>query len=343
MSQLPTKNLELNKKRWHRLIMVSFIIVTIAWIALAISISDWYFRIQTFFNIFIGVIIWLTITNLVYYEWIVYVITGEYWNSFYRKTKSYYNKLAVEKRKKIIKIIGIYIGWLIIIKLIIFPIVSNYFSDIGNSIYDNANQRRIDWWEYITTKEKNKVQKYCNISVFMNKSSKTLRCLWNLTYINDSFYAAESYYQDALNHNPNLEDKIKIMIDMAWAQHMNKDDYSAKNTLKNLIPLINDENTDYYNFVSLKLYMYLWELADNYNDARQAFYKAESFAKTDLEKYIYYYIQAGKLSNLWYYAMALQLISEMRRDIWTRMTAKQITDTVTLESEIKGNYSNQME
>lgn len=340
MNKVTTDDLDLKKKWWHRLIMVLFVIFTIFWIIIAIVSSDWdYAWRSTFFNVLIGILVWLIVTNLIYYEWMIYIITGEHWNSFFRKWKKHYNKLTIEKRRKLLKIVWICVGWLLTIKLIICPIVSNIFSSIGNNILYTANEEYKNWWDDITVQEKNKAKTYCKIWKFFDKSAKNLMCFWDLAYYNDSYYESVSYYKEALNFNPNLKDKIDIMITLGWAQMFNKETYSAKSTLEAAIPLLVDVDkyADYYNPYFVRIYIGLWLLSDKYSDAMSACMKALPFAKTHYYKWMFYFNKARIQEFFWYYYDALQTLAEMRETVTLNSLEKQ--DVTALETEIKGKYS----
>ena len=325
----------LNKFRRHRLIKVLFVIITGILVIFFAFTSER--ELLSLLLIIFVTIIRLIIANLIYHEWIVYIITGNAWNSVYRKLKIYYKKLSPERRNKIIKIVGICIWVLIIIKLIILPIFSNIVSNIGNNILYTANERYKKWWEDITIQEKNKAGNYCSLWMFMKKTSKNFMCLWDLAYYNDSYYEAESYYEDALNSNPKLKDKIDIMIHLWRSQMTNKENYLAKSTLEDTIPLMTDKYADYYDSAFVRIYIGLWLLSDNYTDAISAFIKAEPFAKTNYYKWMFYYHKVRILDFFWYYYDALNVISNMRAAVTLNPTQKQEIDR--LEAEIRKKYN----
>lgn len=59
--------------RWHRLIKVLFAILTIIGIVIWIILADWYFFMQTLSYTVLSLVIWVVVTNLMYYEWLIYI------------------------------------------------------------------------------------------------------------------------------------------------------------------------------------------------------------------------------------------------------------------------------
>lgn len=342
MPKLSANKLDLNKKWWHRLITVLFVIITIAWIAIAVSISDWYSWLQTFFNIFIGIVIWLTITNLIYHEWLIYIVTGEHWNSLYRKIHWYYNRIPVDKRKKIIISTIFIVIWLFLLKFVLFPVISNKLTNIWNSLLDDAQKMERRWIEVNYTWTIKKVSTYCRIAFALNKSSKNLKCMWRIA--KDS-YKSQDFFLQALNFSPTIEEEIKIRSDLVRSYLFdNNDVYQAQQQIDILFDT-NGLKNDLRNYpdVLCTLYVYLWYMTiqeGTLSEALDMINMAWEYANEDWLKFGVWIARSDMYATKLDYLTALSIITSMQEDEnWYRLTDTNKKTLKEIESKLRKEWN----
>lgn len=322
MPKLSTNKLDLSKKWWHRLITVLFVVVTIVWVTIVFLVSDWYFWLKTFFNIFLGTTIWLILTNLIYYEWIIYIIVGKHWNSFYRKVQWYYNKIPINKRKKIITSAIFIVIWLLLLKFAVFPIVSNKLTDIWNTLLDNANEQEHIWINIDSVWIVKKVTPYCKIALVLNKSAKSLKCMWRIT-VDD--YESKSFFLQALNFSPTIEEEIKIRSNLVRFYLKEKDTYGAQQQINILFDTsILKDNLRNYPSVLCSLYIYLWYITiqeGTLSEALSMVDMAWEYANEDRLKFSVWLTRSDMYATKWDYLTALSVIISMQENKnWYKLT-----------------------
>lgn len=334
MPQLWIKNLELNKKWWHRLIIVLFVIFSIIWIILAILISDWYLWRNTFFYILLWTMIRIVVANLLYYEWIIYIITWEHWWSFLRKIYWYYNNFDINKKNKILKISIFIIGCLILLRFVILPIVSNKISDIWNTYMDKINKIIDSWTNIDISSEQKKARKYCKIWIVLHKSVKSLRCMWRSS---DNDYTAESYFLKALNLNPKTEEEIKMRVNLANIYFNRSNDYQCRWQIDILFSM--NDLKDYPDIVSNLYYLlgYIAVKNSNLSDAVSMMDKAWERAKNDIMKFRAWIARSDVYIIQWNYLTALSTIISMQKE--TRYNSYQKEYLKEIESKIRKQWN----
>lgn len=324
-------NIWLNQFWRHRLIKVLFVIISIIAILLACLLSDRYFFGMTLFYILLGTIIRIIVTNIIYYEWIIYIITGSFWKSLYRIVKNSYKKLTISKKNRIKKITLMCIWLLLLIKLIIFPITSKILSTVGNNMLDIANDRLRNWWVGATIEEQKKAEIYCNFWKKIKKTASNIRCLWRT---NNDNIESKYLFLDALDLNPTEEEIIRIKANLAWIYYEEGNKDIATETINELFNIV---WTKKYDDIMNHSYILLGYIAsDKYeqNDAIKMFDEAQNRAKSDTDKFFVWMARAQAYAFWWEYTTALSVIQSIKNNIWNINNELQMSLN-TLEEDIK--------
>jgi len=160
--------------------MLIFIIILIT--LFFIAKEDWGY---TVLKLFLWVLI---VANLLYYEWVIYVIYGSPWDvSILRKCIALYRNVFMKKKRMIFFIVGVVILFFAVGKIFMFESFSNF-------IVDKAIERRIDKDKNIND---NAMRYVCNIALFVDKNESSLFCVWAIES-KENKYRSKRLFLEAL-------------------------------------------------------------------------------------------------------------------------------------------------
>lgn len=276
----------------------------------------------------------ILIVDIIYYEGIIYVAYGSWWDSIYRRIIKYYNNLTINKRKNIFKIVGATICLLVIIKLIVFPFLSDILSNAGNAILDSSKERYFNWDITIQEQEKPKEKAtiYCKIWKAIWKSAKNMRCLWRT---NDYVSEQKDLFIEALYLNPTNEEEIKIKSNLMRLYYGNDNNIASQ--YANEVLNSNWYWMKYYDTIISDAYIVLWYIAsDEYreNDAIDMFNNAWSLAEDDMQKFSVLMAKALAYTYWWKYGAAFSIVESIKNSNY-KIPNESKNELDALEKKIK--------